>query len=743
MISYVYLDESGQFDANENISIIGGFVYRCEEAEPAHSHRNQIRQEFLRIKRDNQLGDSATFPACLHTTDNDAARNFVRGHLNEVMEELGTGFSLVALFRRRQHNDAAAAERNLWGWQYREMLNAMIDEILACYPEDVIRIYLPTRSETIPADLVEEYRKYDERSVSYDSRAGRWYFSINNMPALASKQDVLDARGNGSGISIQTIQYRREPGSSSEQYGYYLADWVCCWLRGLENPHNPASWKVQREWQRLSRGEPTQISAAFVLPCNDAFRLYQAGVREIRNNHLNGYIDAFAEVFDKKNTEDGPYFMNRLLAYNPFRYQEVTTANNLLREADDYLYGTYYMPARYRRAMMQCEGIQALAEDARVDTLEGMRKIKVKKMGCYQHRGQAREAEAIYDSLISSSLTVYDGLDLCNKYVQSMINMFEYETALKFLKNTMDSNPAPGYFVRPEMAGAPRPEAARDFQGLIARCKSTLGQIYSYMGECYDAENAFREAMRIFSELDEGTNVEITRGHYLHLLIDVGCFGPDEEFFRQAKYLFGNTEFPMEDFRTWSGWFASVIDRLESRVENERHAARYALWRYLTALYAYLVSVVEKEGPNPAWRKNIKDMLFCPQVQEVMEKLQMEGEHPFVLICKYMMLLEQRVTDRGNTYRGMEERYAGSANASATIRIIAHSALLQYAVNDPHLPPSAAEAQKSRLIQATEAVIQDWPESAQQAESAVKKYLEAVRNGEIKDIPGLLTYEFN
>lgn len=751
MTHYIYLDESGKFDDQEPVALIAGICYSCDDDEGQQKHLVNIGQ-VLRVHYDkiramyseHHIGIPAGVEL-LHSGNYEESRSYVWENFPDVIKQLEhpERYAVVVMAHAL---DSFLPEEGLWAARYRNMLITLLDELVKRYPEDKVVIHVPTREVTIAFrkdEVYDAYHDFDPAAVMEHKLSDgryRYAFAINTMASLLDSQGRISA-ANGSKLLIRKVAYGNWPTFERNfcQYGYYLADWCCTWLRSLfvKKPHMAAIQK--RLLDMLDSGvQDAGLECALY-----GYGSEMLALNKMRDSLAEGNYGAYLDAILRQSQHGTE--PEKLLALNPLKDATLEMRNEFITAADAHIKYRYYYPARYQEAMILCEYVTRLAEEAGLGVEPLMAPIWMHKMCCYQHVGRTREARemfvACYKALRGDS---YRLLELENKYAQTFIDMFEYETAEKRLLKAMkkygsseDSDDLPPELIGTNEEGFPmNPNMAT----LMGRCNSSMGQIMSYQWRWDEAEEYFYTALMIFDELGQTSNYGITSSHYLHMLISKGAAGDGfrtgDHFYQQAESSFCQTGSPLEEFSTWEQWYRAIA----SKVTPVSDDARFSYWHYLTALYVYLTHCVEKEAANTEWRENIRRMLFTPDTR-ILYACFKENEDPIELISKYLLLLAVRCgagQTEINYYKKKVQR--NIETTTATLKIISHGAMLEYLIATNARPRDREEARQA-LLQTLEQTMSNWPSEAQEECSALHNYLDDVRNA--PDICAIrkLTYE--
>jgi len=731
---YVYLDESGTFSAQETLNVLGGIAYLSGEDEEPEAHLHKIAQAFQ--------ATGLAVPSQLHTTACQPARDYVRAHGKAFVQNLyKSGMQLfpVAIIHSK---DAYLPSENRLDSRYSHMLRELLLHLCEMHPGVRMEIYVPTRQVYLPvpppnraqeaAQLQEQidlYRQLQILCQKVQTKDGAFYkVAVMTGQALLNLQRELEAAVGPEGsvrLHFHTIDYDQVP--EANRYGYYLADWVC-WLIQRWCGRDGLQTDRLRSVQTAASG----LRGMVLLPHGQDSLLYRAAM-----NALNepGLPQAYVTALDKLHRMQSPYGQ-MLLERNPLISAAPHEQSDMLRAANRAVYDHAYKDARYDEALSLNQTLVQLAQQAGLpEDAPCLRWIWEDIMCCRQHRGETVESRRIFELLRRMGMERNDQFRLLNRYVQTLLDEFEYEEALAIVEQTIaavEQEMNRGSLL-PMLAQPVSPELGREY----AKCLSTRGQILSFMGEYAKAGASFEKALALFAQ--DGPNRSITLSHYLHCLCEWWSLDASEtlaqKLMQYASDYFGTPETAQllpDDLRVWRAWLDAILLRQQT-ADGPDASIRFVLWCYLSLLRAVVYSGC---CPDTA---AVDELLFQDGRLDALLARCASDAHPAELIYKHLMLIAHQTGNQERCRYSMNQISKLHTQTHGTVRVICQLALFQYAILSGDID-QACEMYDSLLATLEEMLaVQSGIEN-----SALAKLTHFVKTEtDYEKVSAILTYEFN
>ncbi|MBR6570603.1 MAG: tetratricopeptide repeat protein [Clostridia bacterium] len=727
---YVYLDESGTFSAQEQLNVLGGVAVLADENEPADNHLQKIAQAFQ--------ATGLAVPSQLHTTACQPARDYVRAQGKSFVHSLckgGIQLFPVAIVHSR---DAFLPDENRLDSRYSNMLRELLMHLCEMHPGVRMEFYVPTRQVYLPIppqskspeavqlrEQIELYRQLQILCQQVQTRDGAFYkVAVMTGQALLNLQRELEAAVGPEGsvrLHFHTIDYDQVP--ESNRYGYYLADWMCWLIQrwcGREG--------LQADRLKSVRTAASGLRGMVLLPHGQDSLHYRAGMKALKEPGLSQtYLTALMHL----RRMQSPYEA-LLMERSPLLAAAPHEQSDMLRAANRAIFDHAYKDARYDEALSLNELLIALANQAGIaEDAPCMRWILEDIMCCRQHRGETAESRRLFDLLRLMPMERSDQFRLLNRYVQTLLDEFEYAEALTTVDMTIaaveqDMNRTS---LLPMLSQPVSPELMREY----AKCLSTRGQILAFMGEYDKAGASFEKALELLQT--DPPNRRITLSHYLHCLGEWWSLDASAapKLMPLASEYFGTPETASaspDDPAVWRSWLDAVHQ--EHAAAGADASIRFVLWCYLALLRA-----CSRNGSLTS--DEIAQLLFADDRLDRLAVSLGDTAHPMELIDKHLMLLAQHCGDgkRAALYR---DRISAMHDSSrGTVRIICQLALFQHAIASDDIDTAC------RMYDALLETLQEM-RSAQNGgeDSALARLTRFVETEtDYEKVASILTYEFN
>ncbi len=713
----IYLDESGSFTRSEQFSLIGGIIWKHDGNCDQSVVQSEIKAAVMNLFAQWQRAGIVQNLTDIHSTTNKA---YLKTRALQSKKEIGLSKQLLSsnLLAQCQtlliyeHASGIDNADYLYETLYFDMLKTLIQEtteqLRAGDENAVIRFHIPTRQIAVPNTDAEQIAFYRGLNLvkQIDAGAGVTRFSINQGMTF-----LQHAINNHVGVSLLSISYScNDPDRiAPDMWGYYLADWVCCMLRGqIANTLSGVQFNHMDVTDAIQANSIAYSYASII-------KNYNA---ERNGSNVPGWLEAYMAIYTRPNLV---YYKDKMGDNCPFN------SDLNIQSALAYIWEKYYTNARYTEAQSRYKVVRGLIPTD-LDSLPAVEELDMQRLACFNHQGKYQDASNLFDTIIRQTNQNPNGhfcWRLVLLHIQSQIDVFNYEFAEEYLsdgvQNILTPPRLPGSIKKLGIAAT----VSDDMRVLAAKYYSQLGQVYSYMVRSEEAGTAFRSALDIFDSCDNcSANYNITVSHFLHSLVDINSF--TDEFAVLAQRYFGGGIAPISEDDLlnpdiWTRWANHIM-------ADETQVNVYALFVYLKALYKFCRAVI----PGDCFHAMIADVLTRTNVYTF------RATHPVQLLHKYRFLLANLINSsdqKTRYYNKLRNTFRDSTGLIRLIWLCCKAECLHVRGNEGEL-----NNLKNDALQVVDGMIKAAATQTRGALQQKRSLIEAITD--MKDFNNVITYSY-
>jgi hypothetical protein len=549
-LATICIDESGNFEKNTKTLLIGGLIYHGED----HEEENQRIEDFLKNEC-HLLG--INYPKGIHAKEQRDGASQLRQKLhlkNKIKEYIKSSGKYQFLLMIKPHHYKINTPSNLVNDDVASNLyENMIIQLLTTYlfhnpdKENKKIIHLEIAKRSIPVkitdiDTIKEYESlgYESRLIEY-GRERLFY-----LTSQATFKSVLSHAMNELGLNpedhftfhVESINYFKSEKDKNRPTTpfLYLADFACDIIRDTV------------EGQSYINGE---------LQLNPDFKIKEF-IKESRNitgnqllfwayDEINTLWKNLFQSFEQKNlikflslsyclkTSESPFesiYSENWLKNLEIRSQRIFEPNSFYKYVHDFQdYVVKQKKSKSAELLHEAayvgEAIWKLVEDWEIDNGKFPHQREKYELAdslirVYNHLGNVERAEVYLEQckMLAGYVLPDDFFGTILNVSTMYANSFKFEEGLKWSDYNVKKleemkQVGPNTF---SLQDIPKP-AVKTRWPLLGKAYSTMGQIYSFMGECEMALWCYETALEELA--DNENEQEMTISFLLHLALDM------------------------------------------------------------------------------------------------------------------------------------------------------------------------------------------------------------------------------
>lgn len=629
----IALDESGSFEGNSKIKLIGGIVYKSDiskNIDKEYKEEEARIEQFLKSECE-KIG--LAYPNGIHAIDlhDDPRKSILKDSVKKYLKNSGNYY--ITLMMKSKAEKEEIGKSNLVDEKYASNLYErmtwnFINDLLfynenLTSEKDVI-LDLATRVIRIDNDKENLIKKYIDLGYNYNKYDNSTVFFLTNQQTfkagLATKiiEDRID-REIMANFKVRPINYHKTEKDKQKETTpmLYMADLVCDILREFIDINKP-----DFNYEEIHRN-----------------------VKNITGKELLAWAfddidDYYSEIYDKANKGDyieaNKFLLKIYNSNSPFvKYYEKHWLSNLdskiTKAFDVNLIETYLNELRERLSRKSMASIKRkenidfaifLGENLWRIVNENKENLEVKTIYsladllflAYNRNGNIKKANYYFDICKSLRTQVHrdDYFGTCLSYAQLKINEFDLDNAINVLLTCSKRVKVLKDILTVDDFGD---ELIEDIDNstkyaLLGKVYSTLGQLYSYKGEFDEAEIYFSLALDEFE--DNSADRRFTIFLFAHSLIE------------NRNY---------DDYSIYSNELFNSNDHIEQLGYISENGDSFGLWLWLKALDKFNLDI------NKYILDNITDVL-----KDSSSKFTLDS-HPMEFVYKYLSKLYVKYKD--------------------------------------------------------------------------------------------------